>query len=56
MPLVGFSCGYGSLCKLYPDPHDMENMNLPESYKREEWTPYDELLSITNQTQKDVGG
>ena len=56
VPLVGFGCDYTSLCKLYPDAHDMGDVDLPESYKKEEWAPYDELLSITNQMQEDVGG
>ena len=56
VPLVGFSCDYPSLCKLYPDPHDIDDIELPDAYKREEWAPYEELMSITNQMQTDVGG
>lgn len=47
-PLVGFSCGFNTLCQLYPHPHKIENLSIPEEYKIEKWAPFDELKEVKN--------
>lgn len=41
IPLIGFSCNYRLLCKMFPQPHKMQEIPLPGEYKIEEWIPFE---------------
>lgn len=51
VPLVGFGCEYTTLCEMYPNPHDLDSLELPGHYEISEWAPYEELKQIENEAQ-----
>jgi len=46
VPLIGFGCPFTTLCEMYPDPHNMDEIKLPAAYEINEWAPFEELKKI----------
>lgn len=41
IPLVGYSCNYRLLCKMFPQPYHMKEIPLPGEFKVEKWAPFE---------------
>lgn len=52
-PLVGYSCNFRILCKMFPNAHLMKEIPLPGEYKIEKWQPFEfEVQEVENESIK----